>query len=311
MNAERLAGRGWVALLGGVVLFGGSWPVTKFAITAGADPLWFAAGRAVLSGAAAFLLAALGGRLAWPGRRDLPALGAIGLFQFGFFFFLAHTALAGVSAGRTAVLANTTTIFVLPLSLLFLHEKISRQRAAAALLGLIGVVLLMRPWAAAPLALGREAMLLGAALSWALAIILVRRYPPRLSMFALMPWCFALASLVLVPLARLHAPLTPWPRPALLAEGFMGLIAGPLGTWCVLEATVTLPAVVASLGFLATPAVGLLISALWLGEPLDPPLLLGTVLILGALALAARPSRARSSRASAFAPPRRDCPSPP
>lgn len=283
--------RGLAALAGGVALFGGSWPVTKYAINAGADPLWFAAWRAVLSGLASFLLAGLMGRLAWPGRRDLAALAAIGLLQFGAFFYLAHTAIAGVSAGRTAVLANTTTIFVLPLSLLLLHEPVPLRRWIATLAGLGGVALLMRPWAAAPLALGRQMMLLGAAFSWALAIILVRRHPPRLSMFGLMPWCFLLASLVLVPLAAAHAPLTLWPRPALAAEAFMGLIAGPFGTLCVLEATVTLPALLASLGFLATPAVGLLISALWLGERIDAPLAAGSAFILGALALAAWPAR--------------------
>lgn len=318
MNGEGLAWRGMAALLGGVLLFGGSWPVTKYAITAGADPLWFAAARAALSGAAGFLFAALAGKLERPCRRDLPALAAIGLLQFGAFFLLAHTAIQGVSAGRTAVLANTTTIFVLPLSLLFLREPVPPRRWAATLIGLGGVVILMRPWAAAPLALGRQMMLLGAAFAWALAIIFVRRHPPRLAMFALMPWCFALASLVLVPAALLHAAPRPWPRPALLAEAFMGLIAGPLGTWCVLEATLTLPALVASLGFLATPAVGLLISALWLGEPLDPPLLAGSLLILGALTLAALPVRqpGRRPAAPALSDPRNSptppaCPPPP
>ena len=42
--------------------------------------------------------------------------------------------------------------------------------------------------------------LLGASLAWAIAIIVVRGARPRQSMFALLPWCFALASLALLPL---------------------------------------------------------------------------------------------------------------
>ena len=60
-----------------------------------------------------------------------------------------------------------------------------------------------------------------------------------------------------------------------------------------MQSTVALPIVVASLGFLATPAVGLLLSALWLGEPLTADLLAGAALILGGVAIATGPGRSR------------------
>jgi len=40
-----------------------------------------------------------------------------------------------------------------------------------------------------------------------------------------------------------------------------------------------LPTVVTSLGFLGVPAIGLVISTLWLGEAVTPTLVLGAVLI--------------------------------
>ncbi len=71
----------------------------------------------------------------------------------------------------------------------------------------------------------------------------------------------------------------------LLAAGagllYIGLFAGPFGTWCVMEATAKLPVMVTSVGFLATPAAGLLLSTVWLDEGLGPDLVLGAVLILG------------------------------
>ena len=75
---------------------------------------------------------AVRGRLRVPQRADLPAMFAIGVGQLGLYFALAHEAVVWVPAGRTAILANTTTIWVVPLSLIFLHERIPLRRWLAA-----------------------------------------------------------------------------------------------------------------------------------------------------------------------------------
>ena len=72
---------------------------------------------------------------------------------------------------------------------------------------------------------------------------------------------------------------------------YIGGLAGPVGTWCVMQAAATLPAMVTSVGFLMTPAVGLLLSALWLHETFDAALLAGSALILGGVGIAAWPER--------------------
>jgi drug/metabolite transporter (DMT)-like permease len=61
----------------------------------------------------------------------------------------------------------------------------------------------------------------------------------------------------------------------------------------VLEASATLPTVVSSIGFLATPAAGLILSNIFLGEPFTADLLLGSALILGGVGFAAWPGRRR------------------
>jgi len=78
-----------------------------------------------------------------------------------------------------------------------------------------------------------------------------------------------------------------WSGTSLVCIGFIGLVMAPLGTWCIVEATRALPLVVASVGFLAGPALGLLISAAFLGEVLTGSVLLGAGLILSGAALAA------------------------
>src|SRR5690242_16223973 len=126
---------GLIQLGGSVLLLSCAWPLTKRALTLGASPLWFAEGRAVLSGVVAFAALGLLGRLRVPRLADLPSVLAIGLLQLAGFFTLVHAAVAWVPAGRTAILANTTTIFVLPLSVLLLGERIGARRWLAAAIG--------------------------------------------------------------------------------------------------------------------------------------------------------------------------------
>ncbi len=280
-------------MLGAVVLLGSSWPVTRYALLQGAAPFWFALGRASLSAMAAMLVLGLFGRLRVPVRLDMPALLALGLLQLAGFFALAHSAVAWVPAGRTAILSNATLIWAVPLSLLVLGEAIPVRRWVAAGLGLVGVVVLSGPWAidwSAPNLLLGHVFLLAAAGCWAVTMAVVRRWAPRSSMLELLPWAFGLASLILLPFAMLHASGT-WTRPAIAALLGVGLVAAPVGTWCTMQAMTALPLMVASIGFLAAPAVGVLIAAAWLHEPLTIDVIAGSALILGGAVIATMPGR--------------------
>lgn len=273
-----------------VFLFGGIWPVTKDALT-DATPLWFAVGRAGLAAVVSALLLAAMRRLRWPGRADLPAVAAIGLLQLGTFFAATHVALAFVPAGRTAILSNVTVFWLVPLSLLVLREVVSARQWAAVGVGLFGVLLLVAPWSlaeAGPGVLLGYGLLLLASLAWSVAILVTRLRPPRLPVLDLLPWCFALGTLLVLPLAWWREPaggIGPgaWPH-----AGFVGAVAAPIGTWATIEAGRRLSGTVASLGFLVIPAFGVTLSTLWLHEPLGWEVLLGGGLIVASVALVAR-----------------------
>ena len=288
---------GLLCLLSSVLLLSSAWPLTKLAVQLGTTPLWFAESRAVLSCLVTAGLLASVGRLRQPSRTDLPAVLMVGVFQVGLFFVFSHVAVAWVPAGRTAVLANTTTYYVAPLSMLVLGERIPPRRWLAAGLGVAGVAVLIGPWAidwsSRPVLVG-HAFLLLAGLAFAVSIVTLRAMPPRAPMFELLPWCFLIASVTILPLLVAETPGGTLGTRALgwLGILYVGLIAGPLGTWGILEATMRLPTVVSSVGFLATPAVGLVLSNLVLGEPITPDLLAGSALILGGVGLAALPGRA-------------------
>jgi drug/metabolite transporter (DMT)-like permease len=279
-----------------VVLLSSAWPLTKIALSLGSTPLWFAEGRATLSGATVAIILLLRGRLRVPHRQDLPTLFAVGIGQLGLYFAFAHEAVAWVAAGRTAILANTTTIWVVPLSLIFLREPIPFRRWLAAGMGLAGVVVLMSPWAidwSSRNVLVGHIFLLGASLSWSVAIIVTRAATPRSTMFELLPWCFGVSALLLAPLVYWHAPdggIGTQPM-SWVALAYIGLIAGPFGTWCVVQATATLPTLVSSVGFLTTPAISLILANLMLGEPITVDLLAGSALIIFGVGIAAWPTR--------------------
>lgn len=291
-----LAGVAQLAL--SVVLLSTTWPLAKFALLRGTSPLWFAEGRVGFSALAAWAALAAAGRVARPGRADLPTVLAVGLLQLAAFILFAHLAVAWVPAGRTAVLANTTTMFIVPLSLIVLGETIPPRRWVAAALGLAGVAVLTGPWAidwSQSTVLVGHAFLLGAGFSFAVALVVVRRFPPRRPMLVLLPWCFTLATVLMLPVVLWREPeggLGPDPA-AWVALMYVGLVAGPFGTLCIMLAAARLPTVVSSVAFLATPATGVILSNLMLGEPITPDLILGTGLILGGVGAAAWPARRR------------------
>jgi drug/metabolite transporter (DMT)-like permease len=236
------------------------------------------------------LLAGLG-RLHWPRRPDMPSVLALGLLQLGVFFVLTHAAVAMVQAGRTAIISAVVTYWLIPLSVFMLGEKVPPHRWAAAGLGLGGVAVLAGPWAVdwtdGTQLLG-HLMLVVAALFWTFAIVTTRRWPPRSPIFELLPWCFVLATLLILPFALVLEPEGGIFGPSWPFMLYIGLVVAPIGTWCVIEVGRRLPGAVASVAFLLVPAFGVLVSNLWLGEPLGWDMLVGGGLIVGSVVLAAR-----------------------
>ncbi|MBK1662309.1 DMT family transporter [Paracraurococcus ruber] len=277
-----------------ILLFGGVWPITKAAL-ADATPLWFALNRAAMAAVASALLLAALGRLRWPLRADLPCILALGLLQLGGFFALTHVALEWVPAGRTAILGNVTVFWLIPLSVWVLGDRVSRNQWLAAGLGLLGVLALMQPWALlgsgaglGPGVLAGYGLLLLASLAWSLAILVTRRLPPRRPVLELLPVSFLIGAALLLPLALWREPAGGIGRDAWPYAIFVGAVAAPIGTWATIEAGRRLSGIMASVGFLLVPALGVAIASLWLGEALGWDVLLGGALIGASVLLAAR-----------------------
>lgn len=275
-----------------VLIFGAAFPVLKWGLSGGATPVWFAAWRAVMSAGVALAVVLAMQGLAWPTRADLAPIFGIGLFQIAGFFLLLYAALTLVPAGTASVLSYTTALWLVPISALWLRERVTGRRLLAVGLGLAGILAIANPATldyAQPGQLLGVGLLLAAALSWAIAIATLRASRAKLSTVQMLPFAFAVASLVLLPLALLLEPEGGLSReaPPVIALLAVGLL-GPIATWAASEVSRDLPAVVSSLGFLGTPVLGLLLSVAVLGEPLTWGLAVGAALVVAGVAVAAR-----------------------
>jgi drug/metabolite transporter (DMT)-like permease len=265
-----------------VVLFGFGWPVNKIALEF-ATPLWFAAGRAILSAAMSFAIVLALGQWRRPAWQDLPIILSVGVLQLASFFALTNLGLYFLPAGRSIVLSSVTTLWLVPLALL-VGERIPPLRWLGVAAGLAGILALANPWSldwqAPGIAFGHGTLLL-AALCWAIAILHARRHVWRLTPLQVLPWQMLVATVLLVTIAALADPAggIEWTLPAIGGLVYVGAVAGPLASWAAVTVARDLPSVVSSLGFLAIPALGLFLSTTLLGEPLTWSLGIGSTLI--------------------------------
>jgi drug/metabolite transporter (DMT)-like permease len=197
-----------------VVAWGFTWPINKL-LLATVPPLWAVALRTAIGGIALLALALATRRLALPPRADLPVLLSITLLHMIGFGVLSSVGLELVPAGRSAVLAYTTPLWVAPGASLFLGERLTPRRLVGVIVGLTGLVMLFNPlafdWTRRAAVLGNAAIL-AAALLWAASILHIRGHRWRSTPFDLLPWETLLATVILVPLAWLGAGACRWPR---------------------------------------------------------------------------------------------------
>jgi drug/metabolite transporter (DMT)-like permease len=288
---SRPVGRGRAYLLLGaiIVLWGANWPIMKVGLES-VPPFWFAVSRLALGAATLFAVLAASGRFAWPKRADLPVLASVSALQMVCFLSLVNFGLLTVDAGRSAILAYTTPLWVTPAAVVLLGERLGARKGAGLALGLAGVACLFNPfgfdWSRAEVVWGNAYLLL-AALGWAAAILHVRAHRWVSSPLQLAPWQMLAALPVLLALAlgvegRIAVPWTPGLVAILI---YNGVVATAFCFWAVVTVQRSLPAISTSLGLLGVPTAGVVFATLALGESLSATRLGGLLLIVGGMAL--------------------------
>ncbi len=274
-----------------VMVWGGNWPIMKVGLTH-IQPLWFCTFRLALGLVSMVLILVPMGKLRLPPRGDWPVMASLGLLNMAVFMVLTNLALLVVPAGRSAILAYSTPLWVAPGAALFLGEKLTRGRLAGLLLGLGGIVVLFNPltfdWGDRPAVIG-NLMLLAAALVWAAVILHIRGHRWNASPLELVPWQMLIG---LVPVALAAVVIEGRPAPDGSFElvwtlVYNGTLATAFAYWAAVTVNRLLPALTVSLSFLSVPAFGLMISALLLGEGLSFTNLGGLALIAGGVGVVA------------------------
>lgn len=266
------------------LIWGYNWVVMKVALQY-ADPLRFAAWRAAL-GAAALFGVLLATRRPLAPRRGVSVI-ALGVLQTTGFVGLVALALENGAVGNSAVLSYTMPFWTLLLAGFLLGERIRGLQWLAIALAGAGLVAILSPWSArfSPV---HSAFALGAAWSWAAAIIVAKRMQVEdaddlLNVSAWQMLVGALGLILLAWLGKTH-PIH-WTGTFTLALAYNVILATSLAWLLWLFALSRLPAGVTGLATLATPVLSIGAAWLQLGEIPTPWEGAGTVLIVCALAL--------------------------
>ena len=209
--------------------------------------------------------------------------------------------------GRAAVLAFTMPVWATGLAILVLGETVTPRRFAGLALGMGGMVLLILP---AVEALGAELfgtiLMLAAAISWAVATIIVKAYDWSVSPLVLAGWQFLLGS---VPLAITAFALGE-PRTLFDLDRSTGFVLAYSAVVPMIFCQAVffmivrrLPAALASMSTLLVPLVGVFTSALLINETVGPAEVGALVLVLCAMLMILPGFSVRALRRARAAPP--------
>jgi len=279
---------GFAYLVGCVLAYGVAWPVLRLGSHL-TQPLWFGTARLLIASATMFIVLGLTGRFRWPSRADLPAILTVGVCMLGLYAVFVQVALAHIGAGRGSLLGYTTPLWVTPVAVFVLGERMTPLKALGLSLGLGGLVVLFNPlqfdWSDRQVVFG-NGLCLAAALSWSIAILHMRIHRYRLTPLELSPWQMLTgAGVCLIAFLVFEGRQQfEWSLDAVLVLSFAGPVASGAAVFFTTSAMRLLPSLTISIWLLGVPLLSLTISVLFLGERLTASLAAGLALILSGLA---------------------------
>jgi drug/metabolite transporter (DMT)-like permease len=292
-------------VLFGIVIasWGTTWVVIKV-IVAEVSPLWAIGLR---NGAAALglaLILAVSGRFIVPRRGDWPIVLVISLFHMTAFTVLMTIGLQHVPVGRSVVLGYTTPLWVAPAAWLFLKEPMPPRRIIGVVIGLLGTALLFNPasfdWRDEDAVAGNGLLLLSA-VCWSVSILYTRAHRWVSTPLQLVPWQALISAIVLITLGSVleGAPQATPSFRLLCAFAYCSIFGVVIAYWAMTVVNSALPATTTSLGILATPVVGIVVSSIALGEKIDAVVLASAALIIFGIAFGTTTGKGAKSGASA------------
>ena len=270
-------------------------------------PLWVTAGR-IATGAIALIIYRFGFiRRPWSlTARHLPWVIWLALVSSALPFLLIAWGSQYTGSAIAGILMGTVPLLVLGLAHILLpDEKLTTQKLLGFIIGFIGVVLIIDPWAEETLSsgsselIGQLAIVL-AALCYALNSVSTRRMPSAdnldkaTAVLAVAAIILISACLIQAPPANLHqVPNSHW---AILT--YLGLIPTALATVILFILLLETTAGFVAMSNYLIPAVTAFGGILFLSEELGSMVWLGFATILSGLAISSRKSASKAATSS-------------
>jgi drug/metabolite transporter (DMT)-like permease len=217
-------------------------------------------------------------------RRQFWQIFSVGLVGYGISLGFQFVGTNLSTAANGSLVTSTTPAFVLLFAALLLAERITLRRIMALVIATAGVVAVIDPRNAAlsPSFFWGNICLVAAALTWALYSVLIRKVTRKTDVLTTTLIAFIGGLPICLPFSGWEAMTQHFGTISLgVVSGilFIGIISTALAMYLWNTAFAMLDAGVASLTFFAQPAVGTLLSVLFLNEHITPLFVFGGVLI--------------------------------
>jgi drug/metabolite transporter (DMT)-like permease len=283
-------------LLVGLTLgWGLNWPIMKVVIREMA-PMHFRTMCLVGGAAGLFCVARMSGLPIRVPAGQWPRLVAIGLVNMTGWNVFAIYGVSLMASGRAAILGYTMPVWGVLLSAWLLGEPFTRRRVFGVGLGVVGMLVLM---GSELQAVGRSPIgalcMVSAALTWAMATVMLKRWPVDLPTSSLTAWQMLIGVVPILGIALVFesGPFNPfalsfWPMFGALYNVFVAFI---FCYWAWTKIAIQAPVGVSSLAVMMVPVIGVFSSALAFREIPQWPDYIALGLVVGSLATVMLPPR--------------------
>ena len=283
-------------LLVGLTLgWGLNWPIMKLVIREMA-PMHFRTMCLVGGAVGLFSLARMSGLPIRVPAGQWPRLVALGLVNMTGWNILAIYGVSLMASGRAAILGYTMPAWGVLISAWLLGEPLTRRRAFGVGLGIVGVLVLMgnEVQAVGRSPVGALCMIL-AALTWAMATVMLKRWPVDLPTSSLTAWqmVIGVVPILAIALAVERGPFTPFALSlwTMLGSFYNVLVAFIFCYWAWTKIAIQAPVGISSLAVMMVPVVGVFSGVLVLGETPHWQDYAALVLVVGSLATVLLPAK--------------------
>jgi len=220
-----------------------------------------------------------------PSKSQTLQLIGIGVLGFGISVGAQFVGTDESSAINGSLVTSASPAFILVFAALLLHEKLTFQRILAVVLATLGVLVIIDPGKAdfsSETFHGNIALAI-AAITWGLYSILIRRVSIKIDTLIVTFIAFIGGLLLTVPASLIELqtrPIGTIDLGTIIGILYLGVVSTAGAMWLWNRAFALVDASIASLTFFAQPLVGTILSVILLNQLIQPPLIIGGILII-------------------------------